>query len=149
MKTALFEALMMVAFVGIGTGQTPATNQAGYALLDRLVGFFHQTASSTTVSYHTINQAITEMMGRAKAAKAEQRIDEKFFSRYTRVLRIFKLRITEDKEGVLGRIIDQEYTAFVRDVTGKQPQGVPSIAMLSQAVTQELANLKKFLEQRL
>ena len=148
LKRVQLGALMLLFLVSIGTGQAMAVDQAGYVLLDRLVVFFNQTASSTTVSYHTINQAITEMMAQAKAAKSEQRIEEGFFNRYTRVLRLFKLRITDDKEGILGPITDQEYTAFVRDVTGKKLQGVPSIAMLSQAVTQELANLKKLLDQK-
>lgn len=141
-------ALLLTLVLSSGAQASLAADQAGYVLVDRLVLFFNQTANSTTARHDTINQAITEMMGLAKAAKAEQRIGQEFFDRYTRVLRIFKLRITDDKEGILGPIADEEYTAFVREVTRKKVQGTPSIAMLAQAVTQELENLKKLLDQK-
>ena len=135
-------ALLLTLVLSSGARAAVAADQAGYVLVDRLVVFFNQTANSTTARYDTINQAITEMMAQAKAAKAEQRIDQEFFDRYTRVLRIFKLRITDDKEGILGPIADQEYIAFVKAATGKELRGAPTIAVLGQAVTQELANLR-------
>jgi len=141
-------ALLLSSVLSSGARAALAADQAGYVLVDKLVLFFNQTANSTTARYDTINQFIRTMMAEAKAAKAERRIDEEFFNRYTRVLRIFKLRITEDKEGILDPIIDAEYTAFVREVTRKKVQGTPSIAVLAQAVTQELENLKKLLDQK-
>ncbi|MGD0501084.1 MAG: hypothetical protein ABSC23_21960 [Bryobacteraceae bacterium] len=140
-------ALLLTLALSGGT-RAAAADQAGYALVDKLVLFFNETASSTVAHYDVINDFINETMAQAKAARAEQRVSQEFYDRYTRVLRIFKLRITDDKEGVLAPIADQEYIAFVKAVTGKELHTAPSIAVLAQAVMQELENLKKLLDQQ-
>jgi hypothetical protein len=112
-------------------------------LLDKLVLFFNQTANSTTARYDTINETISAMMAQVKAAKAERRIDDEFFNRYARVLRILKLKITQDQEEILGDVAHQEYIAFVKAATGKELRDAPSTAVLAQAAFHELANLRR------
>ncbi len=80
---------------------SPAAEQAGYVLVDKLVTLIDQMANSPDVSYDQINSAISEMMVMAKEAKAEQRVDQQSFDRYSRILRLIKLVIIEDKAEIL------------------------------------------------
>lgn len=123
-----------------------AADQAGYVLIDKLVVLFNQMASSPDVSYDQINTPISEMMVLARQARAEQRIDQQFFDRYARILRIIKLVIIEDKAEILLPIFGPECAAFVKDVTGQKVVGAANLSVLAQAITKELDNLKKYLD---
>ena len=81
-------------------------------------------------------------------AHAEQRIDQQFFDRYARILRIIKLVITEDKAEILKPISGPECASFVKDVTGKAVEGDANLAVTAQAIGKELENLKKYLDQK-
>jgi hypothetical protein len=116
--------------------------------VDKLVLLFNQTANATTVHPDQVSKSLAEMMNLARAAKAEHRIDDQFFERYSRVLRMFKLATTNDDGDILKPMAQQEYAAFIKDVTGKAVEGQPSISALAQAVTQELESLKKSLDQK-
>lgn len=89
-----------------------AAEQAGYVLVDKLVTLFNQMANSPDVSYDQINSASSEMMVMARQAKAEQRVDQQFFDRYSRILRLIKLVIIEDKAEILRPISGPECAAF-------------------------------------
>ncbi len=127
-----------------------AAEQAGYVLVDKLVTLFNQMANSPDTSYNQINTAISEMMVTARQAKAEQRIDQQFFDRYSRILRVIKLVIIDDNAEILVPISGPECAAFVRDVTGQKVEGTghADLAMTAQAITKELENLKKYLDQK-
>ncbi len=125
-----------------------AAEQAGYVLVDKLVTLFNQMANSPDASYDQINTAISEMMVTARQAKVEQRLDQQFFDRYSRILRVIKLVIIEDKAEILRPISGPECAAFVKDVTGQKVEGTgdANLAMTAQAITTELENLKKYLD---
>jgi hypothetical protein len=139
---------VLVLALSIGVQSGLAADRAGYVLVDKLVVLFNNMASSPDVSYDQINTPITEMMLLAKKAKAEQRIDQQFFSRYARVLRIIKLVITEDKAEILKPISGLECASFVKDITGKTAEGDANLAVTAQAISKELENLKKYLDQK-
>ena len=141
-----FGLLVLALIMGVQSGL--AADQAGYVLVDRLVVLFNNMASSPDVSYDQINTPITEMMLLAKKAKSEQRIDQQFFDRYARILRVIKLVITEDKAEILKPISGPECASFVKDVTGNAVQGDANLAVTAQAIGKELENLKKYLDQK-
>jgi hypothetical protein len=140
---------VLVLTLSIGVQSGLASDRAGYVLVDKLVVLFNNMASSPDVSYDQINTPITEMMMLAKKAKAEQRIDQQFFDRYTRILRVIKLVIIEDKAEILKPISGPECASFVKDVTGKAAEGDANLAVTAQAISKELENLKKYLDQKL
>lgn len=141
---------MLIVLITLAAQSALAAEQAGYVLVDKLVGLFNQMANSPDVSYDQINSAISEMMVTARQAKAEQRIDQQFFDRYSRILRVIKLVIIEDKAEILRPISGPECAAFIRDVTGQKIKGTgeANLAMTAQAIAKELENLKKYLDQK-
>jgi len=138
---------IFVLICGLMTQPALAADQAGYLLIDKLVVLFNQLARSQNASYQQVNTPITEMMVLAKQAKAEQRLDQQFFDRYARILRIIKLAIIEDNAGILLPISGPECSAFVKDITGQKVEGATNLAALAQAITKELDNLKKYLDE--
>jgi hypothetical protein len=141
---------MLMLVIALAGQSALAAEQAGYVLVDKLVGLFNKMANSPDVSYDQINTAISEMMVTARQAKAEQRIDQQFFDRYSRILRVIKLIIIEDKAEILRPVSGPECTAFVRDITGQKIEGMgdANLAITAQAITKELENLKKYLDQK-
>ena len=144
-----WRAVIFVVVLGCGlmAQSASAADQAGYMLIDKLVVLFNQLASSQNASYQQVNTPITEMMVLAKQAKAEQRLDQRFFDRYARILRIIKLAIIEDNAGILLPISGPECSAFVKDITGQKVEGATNLAALAQAITKELDNLRKYLDE--
>lgn len=140
--------LVLGFFLLLTSSRCWAADQAGYLLVDKLVFQFNQMANSPEVSYEQVNGALKEMMGLARKAKAEQRIDVQFFERYARILRIIKLVITEDQEHILAPVTGPVCASFVKDVTGKTVDGEANLSVTAQAITKELENLKKYLDQR-
>ncbi len=141
---------ILVLALGIGIQSGLAADQAGYVLVDTLVVMFNKIASSHDASYDQINTPITEMMLLARKAKTEKRIDQQFFDRYARVLRIIKLVITEDKAEILKPISGPECASFVKDVTGHTMDNNSNLglAVTAEAITKELEKLKKYLDQK-
>jgi hypothetical protein len=103
-------------------------------------------AVSHNASYDQVNTPISEMMVLARQARAENRIDQQFFDRYARILRIIKLAIIEDKAEILLPISGPQCAAFVKDITGQKVEGATNLSALAQAITKELDNLKKYLD---
>jgi hypothetical protein len=143
-----WKAVICVVVLAYGLlGQSAlAADQAGYLLIDKLVVLFNQMASSQTASYEQVNTPISEMMVLARQARAEKRIDQQFFDRYARILRIIKLAIIEDNAEILLPISGPECAAFVKDITGQKVEGATNLSALAQAITKELDNLKKYLD---
>ncbi len=117
----------------------PAPDKTDRVLVDKLVVLFEQMAQSPI----KIDAVLDELMASAKKARAEQRIDGQFFSRYTRLLRVFKLMTLEDKEGILRPVTERECLALIRDVEGGGAPAECSVPALAKAVTRELESLKE------
>jgi len=142
---------IVTVIVALGLWVQPlsaAADQAGYVLVDKLVLLFNQMASSTTLDPDQVSKSLAEIMSLARTAKAEHRIDDQFFERYSRVLRMIKLATIKDEGDILKPLAQQEFAAFIQDVTGKKVEGQPTIPLLAQAITQELESLKKSLDQK-
>jgi len=135
-----------ILFCGFSGQSALAADQAGYLLIDKLVVLFNQLAISHNASYDQVNTPISEMMVLARHARTENRIDQQFFDRYARILRIIKLAIIEDKAEILLPISGPQCAAFVKDITGQKVEGATNLSALAQAITKELDNLKKYLD---
>jgi hypothetical protein len=122
-----------------------AADKAGYVLLDKMVTQFNQMAQGPSKGPE-ISKALDEMMALAKKAQAEKRIDETFFRRYTRVLMVMRLVTMDHSQGILVPLAEQQFAAFVKDVTGASGEGKTLVAELAKAIIQELDNLKRYLD---
>lgn len=133
---------LAVITLAVWTTQARAADPAGYVLLDKTVGTFERMARQGS-SAADLESALAEMMALAKKARAEKRIDEAFFARYTRLIRILRLTTLSDPEGILAPTIEREVTSFVGDVSG-QPSS--DIGKLAEAMSVELDSLKNVLD---
>jgi hypothetical protein len=126
-----------------------AADQTGTALVDKLSQLLNKTATSSVLDGNELNKSLSDLYAAVNGAKWEHRVDDRFHSRYTRVLEIFKLAIsTEDISEILHPLAQREYVAFVKDVTGRTIDGEVSMPVLAQAITQELESMKKSQEQK-
>ncbi len=145
MRTLVLMTALAVALAGRATafaGETKAegTEGSGTAavLVEKLVVLFEQMASSKA----KVDPVLDDLMASVKKARAEQRIDDRFYARYTRLLRVFKLVTLEDREGILRPIADRECTQFIKDVEGTSPAEC-TIPAVAKAITRELQSLKE------
>ena len=154
-------ATLLIAFVAIPAGmihlrasssfdtrnqQPPvAVSQPGSVLLDRLVGFFKRTGQTTTGDYDAVQPAINELMQMARQSLADRRIDQSFFDRYARMLRLILLASIPDQGEVLQPTTSREFNSFIRDVTGKQSDasGARMLGDVSTAMATEIESLRK------
>ncbi|RPI23739.1 MAG: hypothetical protein EHM61_19015 [Acidobacteria bacterium] len=144
MKNAAFTLIALVSLTA--WMQASTADRAGYVLIDKFVVLFEGITSS---SGGDVDPGLQEMMAMAKKAKAEGRLTQEFFDRYARLLMVVKLAMIPDRERILAPLADIQFKAFVRDVSGAPVQDTPpSIAALAKAITQELDNLKKVLDQQ-
>ncbi len=148
MRTLVFMAALGTALAGQAApsaaspgepkGEVVAESGSGPVLVDKLVVLFEQMASSKA----KIDPVLDDLMASAKKARAEQRVDARFFARYTRLLQVFKLVTLEDKEGILRPIADRECAAFIKDIEGTEPAEC-TVPALAKAITRELQSLKE------
>jgi len=142
-------AAAVILVLAVGSRPLLAADQTAYALVDKLAQFFDTTAKSATINADDIDRSLNDLYAQANTAKWGHQIDDQFYNRYTRMLRIFKLATsTEDQSEVLHPLAQQEYVAFVKDVTGKKIDGEVEMPVLAQAITQELESMKKSLDQK-
>jgi hypothetical protein len=125
-----------------------AADKAGYVLLDKMVTQLDQMADARKTTAAEATAMLNELMALAKQAKAEERIDETFFRRYTRVLAVLRLVAIEDKERILVPFIERELTQFVKDVTGATVTEKALPFEVAKAITKELDDLKSYLDAR-
>src|SRR5262245_1607525 len=104
---------------------TPAASQPAVAMLDKLETFF-STSARTGTGYAATQSLLNELMQTAKQALADRRIDQQFFDRFTRVLRITLLASMPDNFEILQPITSREFSSFVRDISGKDFGGSAS-----------------------
>jgi hypothetical protein len=129
------------------------SNEAGFALLEELVGSFAEMAETGSGGYETVNSALQTRMAQLNTAWEQNRIDGIFYRRYRRLLVAIKLVIMNpdyDKEGILDEHITDFLTEFVRDVTGRAQQLPPKenrgLGAIAGAVAEEILNLHFYLE---
>ncbi len=129
-------------------GSAVAADDAGYVLLEKMATQFQQIGEHSAPAQ--LETALADMMATAKRAKAESRIDQEFFDRYVRVVRVVRALTVPDPEGILRPILEKEITAFVASVLGPQAMQSPesSIAVIARAIKSELDALKARLDQR-
>jgi hypothetical protein len=123
-----------------------AADKAGYALLDKMVAQFDKLSVGSGASGAEITKALNEMMALAEQAKAEKRIDETFFRRYTRVLTVMRLVVIDKTERVLIPLAERELAQFVKDVTGAGVTDETLPFDLAKAIVQEVDDLKRYLD---
>jgi hypothetical protein len=132
-----------------GVAASAGNDDAGYVLLEKLTTQFQQLGSHTAAPQ--LETALNEMMASAKRAKAEARIDQEFFDRYVRVLRVVRALTLPDPEGILYPLLDGEVSAFVDSVLGPRATRAPGsspMAEIASAIKKELDSLKLKLDQR-
>jgi hypothetical protein len=132
-------------------GNALAADDAGYVLLEKLTTQFQQIGPHTGPDGAQLEAALNEMMASAKRAKAEARIDQEFFDRYVRVVRVVRALTLPDPEGILYPLLEKEIRAFVDDVLGPQATRAPGtspMAEIALAIKKELDSLKLKLDQR-
>jgi hypothetical protein len=130
-------------------GNALAADDAGYVLLEKMATQFQQIGPHTAPAH--LEAALNEMMASAKRAKAEARIDQEFFDRYVRVVRVVRALTLPDPEGILYPLLEKEIRAFVDDVLGPQATratGASPMAEIASAIKKELDSLKLKLDQR-
>ena len=129
---------------------TKAGSATGGALLDLFVDNMRGMAQSGTPS--DIDKRLQEMMLAARKAKDTNAIGSVFFSRYSRMLAVFKLVAVPDATGILVPVIDDFLGAFVRDKLGhtgfteEGGKGPKAINFVAQALSVELVDLQVYLD---
>jgi hypothetical protein len=140
---------VIAVVVGVLIGSSAfAADKAGYVLLDKTVTQLDQMADASKTTEAEVTKWLNELMALAKQAKAEKRIDETFFRRYTRVLALLRLVAIEDKERILVPYTERELAQFVKDVTGATVTDKALPFEVAKAITKELDDLKRYLDER-
>jgi len=120
---------------------------AGHVLLDSLIGMFQTMAATGSGGKDKVNTEIEGIMAETKKAFSEAKIDPYFFRHFHRILLVIKLTIVEDKQGILGPLIEREAEEFVSDMMGAQKgRETSSIGVLAEALQQGMLNLQLYLE---
>lgn len=140
MKKALIGIALLLTLAV--SGAASAADPAGYALLDRFVVQFEQMARQGTGAA-AFETALDEMMAMTRKAQKEARVDAVFVDRYSRLLRVLKLVMMKDPEGILRPVAEREIGDLVQAVTGERKTDIGSLA---QAITRELDSLRKHLD---
>jgi protein TonB len=128
-----------------GNPQQPAVGEPGLVLLDRLVNFFRRTGQAGASAYDAVQPPINELMQMARQSLAGRQIDQEFFDRYARILRLILLASIPDQGEVLLPTTSREFNSFIRDVTGKNvdASGASLLRELSSAMATEIDSLRK------
>jgi hypothetical protein len=130
-------------------------NEAGYSLIDTLIGAFQNMAEAGIGGYEAINSGLQELMGDLKKAREQKKVDMVFYNRYKRMLVVMKLAIIDkeyDRESILGELISGQLQKFVFDVSGKKVDlstlktKSVGIGVIAAAVADELLNLHQYLD---
>ena len=137
-----FLILFITAADDLSAGTQNREKEAGYALLDELVGTFRDMAQQGSGGKEKVDEALENLMAKAKIDKAEENIDPLFFRRFNRLLSGMKLFIVEDGEGILGELIRREISALYLDVKGEDlDTSQPILGPVADALSDEIINL--------
>ena len=150
----LFLSILMCVFsISIIVAEAPFNStsndkKAGYTLLDEFIMTFKRMAETGSWGRTKVDQALESMMADALKAKEENQVDPVFFRRFNRLLMTCKLFIVEDREGILGPLIESEISRFVEDVKGIKTDvmGKKAIGSIADALAEEIINLHLYLD---
>ena len=85
----------------------------GYVLLDDFIILFEDAGASSPEAFQKkVKDAIARLVSVAQKAVDEGKIDSLFFERYKRLLRVVRLIMMEDPEGLLTQLIISEALQF-------------------------------------
>jgi hypothetical protein len=120
----------------------PPVAPSGHELVDRFITVFKSMGQP---DFEEMDRRLADLADAARAAHEARTIDDTFFARFARVLLVAKLESVTDRGRILSSIVDREFSAFVRDVTGKtydsSASATAQIGMLSDAMATELSRL--------
>ncbi len=123
--------------------------KAGYALLNDLVNMFQTLAQTGTDGKGNADKALQQILTDANKARAEEKIDLIFYSKFSRMINLFRLSILPDPDGsVVGPLVEREINAFVLDVSGEDIscQKDKRLGPFAKAFGEEIINLRLYLE---
>jgi len=113
-------------------------------LLGRLQTAFDSMSGGASES--DLAHELSSIAGDGRSMLAAEIITPAFHQRFARVLLVVRLAIITDSGKILSPIVDREFIAFVRSVTGKtyNPDGpvTEQIGVFSDAVATELTRLR-------
>jgi hypothetical protein len=137
-------------FISLNLLANAEEKSAGYALLDKIIGTFQELAVKGTGGEEALNKPLQEMMAQAKKAKAQGQLDPLFYRRFTRLLMLIKLIVTNDPEGILIPLREREISEFVEEVKGETTSeiGGSKIGIVSDAITEEILDLRFYLDNK-
>jgi TonB family protein len=142
--------ILLFCFLFLTTGLF-SSNKGGYVLLDRMVVAFNEMSGAGEIGESKINFALNGMMSEARKAKAQEKVDRYFYERYTKILRILKLAVIYDPEGILLNLLRKESVEFIGEVKGEdfyRGKEDNLITLLAEVITEEISNLKGYLDGR-
>lgn len=123
----------------------------GYTLLNIVVKAFEGSEKLSPEDFREkINKSIIYSSKESIKARAEGKIDDVFFERFTRVLRVIKLVMANDKETyLLNPLIESEVSKFesVGDFSLSENENV-GIGTVAGALAGELISLGKYLDKK-
>lgn len=137
-----------------GISFKPADKDAGYALLDSLVVTFKEMAEKRESVFDKADKELEEMMREAMRAKAQNQIDAVFFKRFSRILLVLKLVISNPPgQVIMMQLMKREVNQFIEDVEGVKfdiDKAGPNVAIntFSQAISHEVINLRIYLDNK-
>ena len=150
MSTQRFSIVIALALTVVlnldaeGAGQAASPQKAGQALLDSFISTFLGLAKSD--SDGGLERDLPKMMAAAKRARQERQIDLVFFTRYTRLLTIFRLAGIPDPEEILRPVLEKEASSFIRDTIGQDIANANIADQLAAAAKEEILDLQLYLD---
>lgn len=155
--------VMTIVFLVLGIGlraqqadsPRPAPAQPAHELLAGVV----RALAGGGADFARVGAALDGCMKQARAARAAGEIDAVFLARYTRLLGVIKLSLTQnDKEGILWPVFQREVFPFIESVEGRvRAEDLQSMYLLHGnvglggilgAVLEEIVNLRILLGSR-
>ncbi len=134
----------------------PSEKSAGYVLLDTVFVTFKELAEMKEGVLEKTGKALSQMMKDARKARAQNQIDDVFFKRFHRILVVLNIVITpveKDDANIMGPFYFGELNRFIEDVLGEKydvqkAEGHEAIDKMSQAISQEITNLRLYLDSK-
>jgi len=123
----------------------------GYTLLDEVILMFEGAMNLPPGEFaQKINTAVNRLAIEARKAKKENKIDDSFYKRYMRILRVIKLIMSHTKEAPLfTALIEEEVNRFdiEKKVSFDESQGV-GLGSVAGAISEELLSMKRYLDKK-
>jgi hypothetical protein len=129
-------------------GERNESEEAGYILLDQVLGMFQGMAATGSGGKDKVEKGLDGMMATLKKEYAEGRIDPVFFRGYQRLLMVIKLALVEDQEGIFGPLIQKEVGGYILEMMGEEVDllKTKSIGAVANAIAQGILSLHLYLD---